>query len=158
MKIQTGHLVQLEYALKNDQGETLESSAEGGPMEYVHGVGELPPAIEKALDGKEAGHEVRITLDPDESYGDFDPEQIVNVARDEFPPDAEIVQGDWIEVQLEPEEGEDDMEELEPREVKVVDVTPDTVTLDLNHPLAGQVITFELRVLAVHESADDLHS
>ncbi len=157
VKIQTGHIVQLQFALHNDAGEVLESSAEGGPMDYVHGVGELPPAIEKALDGQEVGHELRITLSAEEAYGEYDPEQIVNVARSEFPPDAKIVKGDWIEIQLEPEEGDEDMEDMEPREVKVVDLSPDTVSLDLNHPLAGQNITFELRVLAVHESADDLH-
>jgi len=158
VKIQQGHFVQLEYTLRNKDGETIETSAEDGPMEYVHGIGELPEAVEEALEGQVVGFATTITLPPGEAYGPYDPEQLISVPRDEFPADAEIVKGDLIELHIEPEEGEegfDEEAELQTLEARVVDITPDAISLDTNHPLAGQEVTFEVRVLSIEESVEE---
>ncbi|MEZ5976178.1 MAG: peptidylprolyl isomerase [Planctomycetota bacterium] len=155
MKIENGCYVLLEYSLRGEDGEVVESSADDGPMEYIHGLGELPQAIEDALDGKEKGFATTVTLPAGEAYGPYDPALLVSVPRDEFPEGSEIVPGDWIELEIEPEEGDDDMDGVQTMEAKVVDVNPDAISLDSNHPLAGQEVTFELRVISVQDSIPD---
>ncbi len=157
MKIQDGLLVLLEYTLRDANGEVVETSADDGPMEYVHGQGDLPETIEANLFGQERGHEFKVTLPEGEAYGDYNPDGLISVPRDSFPADAEIEKGDWIEIEITP--GDDDGSpiedaEAELMEAKVVDVSADAVSLDANHPLAGQSVTFEMKVLSV-ETLDE---
>ncbi|MFT5198301.1 MAG: FKBP-type peptidyl-prolyl cis-trans isomerase 2, partial [Planctomycetota bacterium] len=87
-----------------------------------------------------------------EAYGDYNPDGLISVPRDSFPADAEIIAGDWIEIEIEPgdEEG-NPIEDAEPEmmEAKIIEVSADAVSLDANHPLAGQSVTFEMKVLSV---------
>ncbi len=145
MKIKNGCRVELEYAILDDRQETVESSAEAGPILYVHGTGDLPPVLEDALEGRSVGEELDVPLAPGEAFGPYDPGGLVSVPRHEFPEDAEIVPGDWIELVLE------DSEENESAEARVVEVRPDAVVLDLNHPLADQSVTFRVSVISVEE-------
>jgi FKBP-type peptidyl-prolyl cis-trans isomerase SlyD len=152
VKIQDGLLVLLEYTLRDAKGEVVETSADDGPMEYVHGQGELPETIEANLFGQERGFEFTVTLPEGEAYGDYNPDGLISVPRDSFPADAEIIAGDWIEIEIEPgdEEG-NPIENAEPEmmEAKIIEVSADAVSLDANHPLAGQSVTFEMKVLSV---------
>lgn len=178
MKIQSGCIVELEYELRDDDGDVVESSEEGGPLTYLHGNDEIPNAVEARLEGAEVGAEVEVTLGPGEAYGEFNPDGIVSVPRDQFPPDAEIVPGDWIEVELQREEGdvaaeavpgvpalpeettgaEGEGEEGEAAEdgsmqMRVVEISPDAIVLDANHPLAGKQVTFDLKVVSVRTAS-----
>ncbi|MCP5020916.1 MAG: hypothetical protein GY930_03980 [bacterium] len=152
MKIQDGLLVLLEYTLRDANGEVVETSADDGPMEYVHGQGDLPETIEANLFGQERGHEFKVTLPEGEAYGDYNPDGLISVPRDSFPAEAEIEKGDWIEIEITP--GDEDgapVEDAEPElmEAKVIEVSAEAVSLDVNHPLAGQAVTFEMKVLSV---------
>ncbi len=159
LKIENGCLIQLEYTLRKESGEVLESSDKDGPMDYLHGFGDLPEAIEQALEGQEKGFKASVTLDPPDAYGEYDAQMLISVPRDEFPPDAEVVKGDWIDIHLEPEEktpeevASEEASEEEPEDetlpARVVDITPDAISLDANHPYAGLVITFDVTVLSV---------
>lgn len=147
-------MVELEYELFDPEGTRVETSGEDGPIAYLHGYGEILLGLERALDGAEAGSEIEITLPPDEAYGDYQPDGLVGVPRTEFPPDAEIVPGDWITVRTEPEEsdGDDEGDEIE---MHVVEIRPDTIFLDANHPLAGKDVTFKVRVLTVRHATQE---
>lgn len=149
MKIRPGCLVELEYTILDDEGGIHETSDEGGPLEYVHGTGELPPALEEALEGGEAGTELELTLPPGEAFGDYNPDGIVTVPRGDFPEDVELVPGESIEVHIEDDDGEEDTLEM-----RVVEVGPDGVVLDANHPLASREVTFRVKVLSVGEPRD----
>ncbi|MBI5363870.1 MAG: peptidylprolyl isomerase [Planctomycetes bacterium] len=153
MKIEHDCLVELEYQLKNGKGEVVEHSTERGPMVYLHGHEEILPALEDGLEGAAEGEQRSICLEPDQAYGPFDPDQILSVPRSEFPADAEIVPGDWITISL----SDDDDEEVDGEEMdaRVLEISPDAITLDANHPLAGQQVVFEMKVLMVRKATEE---
>ena len=152
MKIRKGCIVDLVYELKDSEGDVVESADAAEPMTYLHGYGEIAPGLEEELDGVEEGALLEIVLPPDKAYGDYNPDGIVAVPRTEFPADAEIVPGDWISVQIKQDEESDEVEDLE---MKVLEISPDAITLDANHPLAGQEVTFDIRVLGVREASPE---
>ncbi len=149
MKISEGHLVELEYTLKIDGGDVVESSAEEGPLQYLHGAGDIPEQLEKALEGKTGGDKVELTLKPEDAFGEYDVEALTTVPRDEFPADAELEKDQWIQVQVmmdegdEPSEGDDEEYDIE---MRVVECNAESVVLDANHPLAGKTITYNVGV------------
>lgn len=147
MKISRDCIVELDYKLKNGKGEVVEDSSQRGPMVYLHGHEEILPALENRLDGVEEGQDVSVCLEPDQAYGPVDIDQIVSVPRSEFPEDAEIVPGDWITISL--ADTEDPTVDGEEMDARVIEISPDAITIDANHPLAGQQVVFDLRVLKV---------
>jgi len=156
LKIRKGCIVDLVYELKDSEGDVVESADAAEPMTYLHGYGEIAPGLGEELDGVEEGALLEIVLPPDKAYGDYNPDGIVAVPRTEFPADAEIVPGDWISVQIKQDEESDEVEDLE---MKVLEISPDAITLDANHPLAGQEVTFDIRVLGVREaSAEEIEA
>lgn len=156
MKIKTGCIVELEYELRDAEGQLVEASQEGGALTYLHGNEEIPPGLEDHLDGVEEGAELEVTLPPGEAYGDYNPDGLVSVPRTDFPADAEIVPGDWISVVLSEEDEESGKEEQgEEMEMRVIEISPEAIVLDANHPLAGQEVTFDLRVVSVRQASED---
>jgi FKBP-type peptidyl-prolyl cis-trans isomerase 2 len=150
MRIQRGCHVVLRYELFDSEGELLESSEDGEPMEYTHGADEIAPALERALVGKGEGERVRVTLPPAEAFGVVDPGLIIAVPRAELPDDVPLMVGEYLPVALE-NAPEDLAEELGDEEVefRIVEVGAEEVVLDANHPLAGKTITFVLEVASV---------
>lgn len=146
MKIRNACVVELAYVISRPDGEVLETSDDSGPLEYVHGEGELPPALEDALEGRERGDEVEVDLAPGEAFGDYDADGIVMVPRSELPPDVELVSGEWITVTV--DDGDGEREELE---MRIVEASAESVVLDANHPLASEAVRFQVRVLSVRE-------
>lgn len=153
MKIKNGCIVELTYQLKDEQGAVVEQSGVDGPMSYLHGYGEIPPGLEKKLAGVEPGAEFEVTLAPGEAFGDYDPEKILAVPRDQFPADAEIVPGDTITVSV--ADDEDPEAETGEMDTRVVEISPDAIVLDANHPYAGKQMTFDLRVLSVRAASEE---
>ena len=146
MRIQRGSHVVLRYELFDRDGELLESSEDGEPMEYTQGADAIAPALERALTGKQEGDRVRVTLPPDQAFGEVDPGLIVSVPRAELPEDVPLEVGEYLPVAL-----ENAPEDLEGEEVefRIVEIGAEEVVLDANHPLAGETITFALEVVSV---------
>ena len=167
MNVTDGTVVALGYKLFDEHGELVETSDEEGPLTYTHGEGELFPALEAVLEGAEIGAHRRVTLAPEDAYGPYDPGAIVSVPRANLPDDVELQEGDFLSISVEKEELEswqqsseeedDDGEEEEDGELEllILEVGPDEVILDANHPLAGQEITFELEVLSVTPGSNE---
>ncbi len=148
MKISEGHLVELEYILKVDGGDVVESSQQEGPLQYLHGNAEIPERLEQALEGQAAGDKLELTLAPEEAFGDYDVEALTTVPRSEFPEDAALEKDQWIQVEVQMDDEEDDDEfELD---MRVVEVNDESVVLDANHPLAGKTITYSVEVREFH--------
>ena len=145
MKIRRNCRVELEYEVLGPDGELYETSADAGTLHYRHGAGELPPPLERALEGLERGAHLELALGPGEAFGEYDLEGIVSVPRAEFEDELPAVD-DVITVGVEQDDGA--VEELEAR---VVEVRPDQVVIDANHPLAGEPVTFRVRVVAVEQ-------
>ncbi len=146
MKIQPNCLVELDYEILDGEGNVVDNSTDSGPLEFVQGGESIPPGLAAALDGKEAGDEVEVSFGPGEAFGEFNPEGIVSVPREEFGDDVPLEPGLWVEVQLEEGDGDEEDDVLE---MRIVEVEPDAVILDANHPLSNEPVTFRVRVRAV---------
>lgn len=150
MKVTQGTWVTIRYDLLDQKKEIVEST-DDEPVRFRQGDDDILPGLEAAMEGREDGDEFEVTLAPAEAYGDVQPEGIVSMPRDQLPPDVDLEKGDWIALELDPEEREangidDDEAEME---MRVIEVHEDEVLLDANHPLAGQEVTFRVKILAV---------
>lgn len=155
MKIADGLIVVLHYELLDAEGNLFESSADDGPMSYMQGNEEIPPPVEAALEGCEVGTKLEISVPPEDAYGEHDVEGIFSIPQSDFPDGPQLIPGEWIQLNVTPEEGEEgDGEDFEV-EARVVEISGDAVVLDTNHPLAGQTVVFRVEVLEVREPNED---
>jgi FKBP-type peptidyl-prolyl cis-trans isomerase SlyD len=138
-----GTHVKLGYEVFDGDGEHVDGSNDA-PVSVVFGYGELLPALEDALAGMTAGEAKSVVLRPKNAYGPRRPGAVLEVDRSEFPP--EVAPGDRYEL----ENAEGGVLVL-----KVLDVDDSRVVLDANHPLAGQNVRFELRVLEVRPATSE---
>lgn len=142
--IAADRLVRLRYRLFDAQGEPIESGER--ELTYLHGgYGAVFPAIEAALEGLGVGDETSVTLEPEDSFGDYDADLLRLAPRDLFPDELEV----GMSFEGLPGDEPDGLIHT------VTDFTDDTVVLDANHPLAGLALRFELRVLDVRDATDD---
>lgn len=139
MQIAKDTAVWLQYKLRNDAGEVLDESEESDPLIYIHGQGDIVPGLEKALVGKSAGAKFNVSVPADEGYGERSEEKVQNVPRSAFDDDADIEPGMQFQAQ-----GPDGVSI-----VTIVQVVGDAVTIDANHPLAGEQLHFEIEVVKV---------
>ena len=146
MNIDSGTMVRLQYELLDSDGDLVEDSTDE-PVTYRHGDGDILPGLERALIGHRAGDEVTVELPAADAFGEYDPEGLQIIPRKEFPPDAELVPGDAITLQF---EGDEDGE-IDEVDALIVEISPESISIDMNHPLAGQDVTFRVKVLEVWE-------
>lgn len=137
-KIGAKQVVEIHYTLRDENGETIDSSREAEPLSYLHGEGQIVPGLEQALDGKAVGEEVRLTVKPEDGYGARDPQRIFDVPRDQF--DFEVTPGDTVHAQM-PNGA------MVP--LQIVEVGEEKVKVDGNHPLAGKILDFEVEVMSI---------
>ena len=137
--IQDGMQVQIDYTLTVD-GNVVDSSKDRGPLSYVHGKGQLVPGLERQLTGLQTGDVKKVTVSPEEGYGPLDPKAILEVPRKEFSSEMSLQVG--MTVSGAGKDGRSFRATI--REVK-----QDTVTLDLNHPLAGKTLQFDVKVVEI---------
>lgn len=135
----SGDTVRIHYTGRLDDGTVFDSSRERDPLEFRLGSGQVIPGFDKAVDGMEPGDEKTITIPAAEAYGARREEMVMRVGRDEFPPDLQPVIGQRLQM------GQGTQLAV----VTVTEVTDDGVTLDANHPLAGQNLTFDLQLVSI---------
>lgn len=146
MKIAKDHAVFFDYEVRNSRAEVLDSSAQSGnPMAYVHGYSSIIPGLEKALEGKAIGEELDVVVPPVEAYGLRDERRMGQVDRSIFPQGADIKPG--MRFRATSQHGADN--------VVVVAVEGDTITVDANHPLAGETLTFHVTVRDVRAATPE---
>lgn len=135
-------MVSLELVLHDAQGRLIHAS--DAPITYLHGgYGELFDVLERALEGKRTGQSVRVQLEPDEAFGDYDAALVRIEARSRY--------GEGLEVGM---EVEDAFEEDTPRVYVVTDLADDKVILDGNHPLAGIALRFTCKVVSLRPATE----
>lgn len=145
MKIADKSVVQFHYVLKDETGEELESSYSSEPLAYLHGFNNMLVGVEKSLVGKEVGDKFSVTLPPEETYGERKEDFLQRVPTKHLQSTQKIKK--WLPgmtAVVETEQGQ--------RQVTVIKVGKFMVTVDLNSPLAGKVLTFDLDVLDVREA------
>ncbi len=146
MKIANGSVVGIDYSLHLGDGMVVDASAPGQPLTYLHGEGQIVPGLESALEGLDVGDRKQVVVAPPEGYGEHDPRGVQEVPRGSFPPDFEPKVG--MELTAEGPNGE-------PVPFAIRDVKPETVLIDLNHPLAGKTLHFEVTVREVRDATED---
>jgi FKBP-type peptidyl-prolyl cis-trans isomerase SlyD len=140
-------VVQLEYTLRLDDGEIVESTDEDGPIEFLQGAGEIIPGLEQALYGMHVGEAKEVSVDPEQGYGEYDAEAYEVVPLDIFPDDVDLELG--MPVELYDEENDETLEGF------VTEVRTDSVLLDMNHPLAGETLFFTVKVVGVRPATPE---
>lgn len=135
-------VVSIDYTLTGAAGTVIDSSQGGEPLMYLHGAGNIIPGLERALEGKAPGDEIKTTVDPNDGYGQKNPALVQPVPRKQFPEAKEISVG--MQFQAQTNQG--------PRVVTIVGVNDDTVTVDANHPLAGETLAFDVKIVNVREA------
>ncbi len=145
MQISANKVVSIDYTLTNDQGDVIDTSNGRGPLAYLQGYGNIIPGLETALEGKSAGEAVQVTVAPAEGYGERDDALTQAVPRQMFENADEVQIG--MQFQTMTEQG--------PHVVTVVNVDDENVTVDANHPLAGQTLNFDVSIIEVRDASEE---
>ena len=135
----------MDYALRDDEGNLLDQSQPEQPLAYLHGHKNIIPGLESALEGKAAGDNVEVRVEPKEAYGEMNPALEQVVPKDRFQGIEDIEVG--MQFQASTEQG--------PISVRVVKLEDDQVTVDGNHPLAGQPLNFNVTIKDVRAGSEE---
>ena len=147
MQISENSVVSIHYTLTNKTGETIDSSIERGePLAYLHGAGNIIPGLENALVGKAAGDKLDVTVTPEEGYGERHEQLIQQVPKTAFEGNEENLQP-GMQFQAQTEAG--------PRIFTITAVEGEEVTVDGNHPLAGQRLNFQVKIVAIRDASQE---
>jgi FKBP-type peptidyl-prolyl cis-trans isomerase SlyD len=142
MNITKDKVVSMHYTVKTANGEVIDSSEGREPLMYMQGHQNIIPGLEQALEGKKAGDKVEPVIEAAMAYGDVNEALIQQVPRSAFEGVDKLEVG--MHFQAQSEQG--------PVHVKVTDIQDDTVTVDGNHPLAGQTLHFSVEVVDVRDA------
>jgi len=145
MTITAGTVVSMNYKLTNSKGEEIDQNAQGKPFEYLHGASQIVPGLESALEGLNVGQRKTVVVPPAEGYGEVNKDLIAQVSRSQFPEEMEIVVGMQFKAQL----------EHGPMILRVEGVNGDEITVDGNHPLAGQTLNFDIEIVSIRKASDE---
>lgn len=145
MQIAEDKVVAIDYTLTDDQGQVLDTSEGESPLHYLHGAQNIIPGLENALGGKLPGDALKVTILPDEGYGERNDELMQAVPRSDFEDVDDLALG--MQFRVADDEGE--------AIVTVVKIEDETVTIDGNHPLAGVTLNFDVTVREVRDASEE---
>jgi FKBP-type peptidyl-prolyl cis-trans isomerase SlyD len=136
--VSNGKVISLEYTLKLEDGEVVDTNVGGDPLTYTHGANQIIRGVESAVEGMELGQAKQAVVSPTEGYGEADPKSFAEVPKDRLPKEIQV--GTQLH-------GKD----AGGREIRpiVSAIKDETVVLDFNHPLAGKTLYFDLKVVNI---------
>jgi FKBP-type peptidyl-prolyl cis-trans isomerase SlyD len=138
--------VTLDYTLRLDDGQVIETTTGQKALEFLQGAGQLIPGLEQSLYGMAVGDEKEVEIAPADAYGEQDPDAFQLVPRDIIPADIELIQGMGLHLR-------DQSENV--IEAYVADIRPDAVLFDFNHPLAGETLYFQVKISALRPATNE---
>ena len=139
-------VVSLNYTLTDDAGKVLDSSDGSKPMMYLHGSGNIVPGLEKALVGRGEGDSLKVRVEPAEAYGEVIPNGVKTIERAAFEGVDVVEEGMAFQAQA---------PDGSTQHIVVTKVEGDDVTIDINHPLAGVALNFDINILSVREATKE---
>jgi peptidylprolyl isomerase len=139
-KAQQGDTVTVHYTGKLDSGEVFDSSKGREPLEFEVGGGQVIAGFDRAVEGLEVGESREVRIEPEDGYGAPREDLIVDVDRGQFPPDSDPEVGQQVQVQVSPGQN---------RVATIRNVGDDSIKLDLNHPLAGKALSFDVELVEI---------
>lgn len=143
--VQDSVVVSMDYTLRVD-GDILDTSSGREPLQFIQGVGNIIPGLEKALYGMTVGQRMQVVIAPADGYGDFEEDALVEVPRAEFPEHIPLEVG--LELQVRGEEGH-------PMMAHVLFFDDQVVRLDFNHPLAGKELHFDITITDLRSATSE---
>lgn len=145
MKISLNKVASIQYTLTDDAGEILDSSEGGEPLAYIHGQGNIIPGLESALEGKQVGDSFKVSIAPEQAYGEHDEALKQVVPKHMFGGVDEIEVGMQFHAQT----------DHGMQVITIAEVNGDDITVDGNHPLAGQTLHFDVTVVEIREATEE---
>jgi len=139
MTVSAGEEIAIEYTLKLEDKTTVDSNVGGEPLKFIQGEHQIIPGLETALEGLKVGDKKTIKVKPEDGYGEVDPNAVQEVEKSRIPPEALVIGT--------PLEGTDPSGQ--PIHARVREIKEKTVILDLNHPLAGKTLFFDVKILGI---------
>jgi peptidylprolyl isomerase len=135
-----GDTVKIHYTGKLENGTVFDTSKDRQPLEFAVGNGKIIPGFEKAIIGMGVGDTKTITVQPEEAYGPSRKELIMDIKKTDLPEDITPAIGKQLQIR---------QKDGNPIEITITDMDEDTVTLDANHPLAGNTLVFEVELVEI---------
>lgn len=135
-----GNKVKVHYTGKLNDGTVFDSSENREPLEFVLGEGNMIQGFDTAVQGMELGSNKSVVIPSGEAYGEKREDMMVDIPIDQVPADIKPEVG--MDLSIQNQEGQ-------PMPVKVVNVEPEKITLDANHPLAGEDLTFDIKLIEI---------
>ena len=137
---QQGDTVAVHYTGTLDSGDVFDSSRQRDPLEFTVGGGQVIAGFDRAVEGLGVGETRQVRLEPDEAYGQPRQDLVIDVEPDQFPAEAEPEVGQQVQVQVAPGQN---------RVARIAAVEEQAIKLDLNHPLAGEALTFDVELVEI---------
>jgi FKBP-type peptidyl-prolyl cis-trans isomerase SlyD len=138
-------VVSMEYTLQVD-GEEIDSSKGQEPLQFLAGYGNIISGLEREMMGMKVGDSKDVIIQPADAYGEFDDQAFMSVPRGEFPKDMPLEEG--LELSVRDDSGQS-------RYARVDTIEGESVTLNFNHPLAGDELHFNVKVVGLREPTDE---
>jgi FKBP-type peptidyl-prolyl cis-trans isomerase SlyD len=137
--VRDGLMVSLEYTLKSPDGKLLETNKGKEPLRYIHGQRMMIPGLERELTGMKVGGEKHVTVKPEDAYGNVNPDAVQEFPKEKLPPNAlkvgAVIAGRSPDGAVVP--------------MTVREIREKTVVMDMNHPMAGKTLVFDVKVLDI---------
>lgn len=147
MQIVNNKVVAMNYVLKDDTGQILDSSEGRDPLAYIQGTGQIIPGLEKEMEGKKKGDKIQAIIAPENAYGLYMPEMVQEVPLNGFQGEGSEQLQEGMQVRVETSNG--------PAVAFVTKIDGETVTLDMNHPLADKTLHFDVEVMDVRDATEE---
>lgn len=142
MQVSDQKVVSIDYTLTDDEGNVLDTSEGNEPLEYLHGAGNIIPGLEGAIEGKEVGDNIQVSVAPADGYGEVDEGLQQQVSIDSFEEPETLELG--MQFQIETDQGD--------VVVTIIEIDDDVVTIDGNHELAGMTLNFDVTIRGIREA------
>lgn len=140
--VKDGSVVSLQYSLSEENGSLIESNKGKDPLKYTHGSKQIVPGLEKELTGMKVGGEKRVKVKPEDAYGLVNPKAFQEVPKEQIPANGMKV---GAQLAAKGPQGQE-------IPVRIHEIKEQTVVLDLNHPMAGKTLLFDIKILDVQPS------
>jgi FKBP-type peptidyl-prolyl cis-trans isomerase SlyD len=140
--VKDGSVVSLQYSLSEENGSLIESNKGKDPLKYTHGSKQIVPGLEKELTGMKVGGEKRVKVKPEDGYGLVNPKAFQEVAKEQIPANGMKV---GATLAAKGPQGQE-------IPVRIHEIKEKTVVLDLNHPMAGKTLLFDIKILNIQQS------
>jgi FKBP-type peptidyl-prolyl cis-trans isomerase SlyD len=146
MRVQEGRVIAMDYLVRLGNGQVVETSVGKNPIEYLHGGGQILPALERALEGLREGEQAAFSIPCEDAYGARKEDNVVALPRALFPADVQLKSGLCLYARASGGQS---------YPITVREVREDTVLVDLNHPLAGERLYFEVTIRAIRHAGSE---